>query len=91
MKKNNRLEPEDSICEMASYEQQYLKPIEIDRRQCVYISKRNHGILTSLIRSINQKGLTVGGYIDNHRTPGETQGGDQSPLPPRTQRFIINH
>ena len=29
MKKNNRLEPEDSICEMASYEQQYLKPIEI--------------------------------------------------------------
>lgn len=65
MKKDKRREPEESISEMASYQEQYLKPIEIDRRQCVYISKRNHGVLTSLIRSINQKGLTVGGYIDN--------------------------
>ena len=60
-----RQEPEESISEMASYQEQYLKPVEIDRRQCVYISKRNHKILTALIRSINQKGLTVGGYIDN--------------------------
>jgi hypothetical protein len=65
MKKRVRKEPEETMAEMASYEEQYLKPIEIDRRQCVYISKRNHGVLTSLIRSTNQKGLTVGGYIDN--------------------------
>lgn len=65
MKKKDRKEPEESICEMASYQEQYLKPVEIDRRQCVYISKRNHEVINSLIRSINQKGLTVGGYIDN--------------------------
>jgi len=65
MRKRERKEPEETMAEMASYEQQYLKPTEIDRRQCVYISKRNHGVLTSLIRSLSQKGLTVGGYIDN--------------------------
>ena len=65
MKKDKRTEPEESISEMASYEEQYLKPIELDRRQCVYISKGNHDVLTSLIRSLNVKGLTIGGYIDN--------------------------
>jgi hypothetical protein len=65
MRKRDRKEPEETMAEMASYEEQYLKPVEIDRRQCVYISKRNHGVLTSLIRSLSQKGLTVGGYIDN--------------------------
>lgn len=63
--KKDRNEPEESMAEMASYEQQYLQPIEIDRRQCVYISKRNHTVINSLIRSLNIKGLTVGGYIDN--------------------------
>lgn len=61
----DRNEPAASMAEMASYERQYLQPIELERRQCVYISKRNHTILTSLIRSLNIKGLTVGGYIDN--------------------------
>lgn len=65
MKFRNKKEPEQTMAAMASYEQQYLKPVEIDRRGCVYISKRNHDILSSLIRSINQKGLTIGGYIDN--------------------------
>lgn len=65
MKTKDRKEPEESISEMACYQEQYLKPVEIDRRQCVYISKRNHGVLTALLRSINGKGLTVGGYIDN--------------------------
>ena len=65
MKKHKRTEPEDSISDMASYQQQYLRPIELERRQCVYISKGNHEVLTSLIRSLNVKGLTVGGYIDN--------------------------
>lgn len=63
--KKERKEPEESISEMASYEEQYLKPVEIDRRRCVYIGKRNHAVLTALIRSLNHKGLTVGGYIDN--------------------------
>jgi len=65
MEKYNRKEPEESISEMASYQQQYLKPVEIDRQGCVYISKRNHDILSALIRSINQRGLSVGGYVDN--------------------------
>lgn len=65
MEKTQRKEPEDSMAEMASYTEHYLKPTEIDRRQCVYISKRNHKVLTSLIRSLNHNGLTVGGYIDN--------------------------
>lgn len=63
--KKERKEAEESIAEMVSYEEQYLRPIELDRRQCVYISKRNHAVLTALIRSLNVKGLTVGGYIDN--------------------------
>lgn len=63
--KKERKEPEESIAEMVSYEEQYLRPIELERRQCVYISKRNHAVLTALIRSQNVKGLTVGGYIDN--------------------------
>jgi len=65
MKKNKRKEPEETISDMASYQEQYLKPIELDRRRCVYISKGNHDVLTSLIRSLNVKGLTIGGYIDN--------------------------
>lgn len=65
MKFKNKKEPEETMAEMASYAEQYLKPVEIDRRGCVYISKRNHEILCSLIRLINQKGLTIGGYIDN--------------------------
>lgn len=65
MKFRNKKEPEKTMAEMASYAEQYLKPVEIDRRQCVYINKRNHEVLTSLIRSISRKGLTIGGYIDN--------------------------
>lgn len=65
MKNEEIQEPESAIAEVASYREQYLRPIEIDRRQCVYISRRNHHVLTALIRSLNIKGLTVGGYIDN--------------------------
>lgn len=65
MKKSEKKEIEKSMQEMASYAEQFLQPTELDRRQCVYISKRNHYILTSLIASIHKKGLTVGGYIDN--------------------------
>jgi hypothetical protein len=65
MKPFGKKEPEDSIVELTSYEEQYLKVKELDKRQCVYISKRNHKVLTTLIRSLNSKRLTVGGYIDN--------------------------
>lgn len=53
------------LAQMHTYEEHYLKPIEIDRRKCVYIGNRNHQVLTSLIHSLNIKGLTLGGYIDN--------------------------
>ena len=65
MKKNEKKEIEECMQEMASYAEQFLQPTELDRRQCVYISKRNHHVLTSLIASLHKKGLTVGGYIDN--------------------------
>lgn len=65
MKKDKKNEPEETISDMASYQEQYLKPVELDRRRCVYISKGNHDVLTSLIRSLGVKGLTIGGYIDN--------------------------
>lgn len=65
MKKIERKEPEQSMQELASYAEEFLQPIELDRRQCVYISKRNHRVLSALIASLHKKGLTVGGYIDN--------------------------
>lgn len=65
MKKNKKREVEQDMQEMASYAEQFLQPTELDRRQCVYISKRNHRVLSALIASLHKKGLTVGGYIDN--------------------------
>ncbi|NDV64674.1 DUF3408 domain-containing protein [Bacteroides sp. 224] len=65
MNRFKKKELEESMEKTTSFAERYLKPIELDRRQCVYISKRNHKILTDFIRSLNEKGLTIGGYIDN--------------------------
>lgn len=65
MKPFKKKQPEESMEKTASFAERYLKPTELNRRQCVYISKRNHKILTDFIRSLGEKGLTIGGYIDN--------------------------
>jgi hypothetical protein len=57
--------PEDKIKAPAKYEEVYLKPVEMERRQCTYISRRNHRVISMLIRTLEIKGLTLGGYIDN--------------------------
>ncbi len=33
-------------------------------RQCVYISQKNHQIISTVIRMLGDKDITVGGYID---------------------------
>lgn len=61
-----RQPPEKPGCDgTKEYALRYLQPMEIDRRRCVYISQRTHDVITSFLRSIEGKGLTVGGYVDN--------------------------
>lgn len=65
MKLFEKKQPDDEITALANYEEAYLKPVDMERRQCAYISQRNHRVISNLIRSLEGKGLTVGGYIDN--------------------------
>jgi len=58
-------ESEESMDKTATYAELYLKPVDLNRRQCVYISRRNHAVLSDFIRSLGDKDLTIGGYIDN--------------------------
>ena len=37
---------------------------EAKLRQCVYISKEAHGIVSKIVNTIADKEITVGGYID---------------------------
>lgn len=65
MKLFEKKQPDDEITTLANYKEVYLKPVDMERRQCAYISRRNHRVISNLIRSLEGKGLTVGGYIDN--------------------------
>ena len=47
------------------YAEMYLKKKELKERQCVYISKDVHGIISEIVRVLADKDVTVGGYIDN--------------------------
>lgn len=47
-----------------AYEQKYLKEVTVPLKHAAYISKRNIDIVSTLVRSQNKRGLTVGGYID---------------------------
>lgn len=37
---------------------------ELKNRQCVYISKKAHGIVSKIVNAIADKEITIGGYID---------------------------
>lgn len=42
----------------------FFKRNEFKTRQCVYISQRNHKIISAVVRMLGDKEITVGGYID---------------------------
>ena len=47
------------------YSGMFLKKKELKERQCVYVSKKVHGVISEIVRVIADKDVTVGGYIDN--------------------------
>lgn len=47
-----------------AYEEKYLGEVNVPLKHAAYISKRNMDIVSTLVRSQNKRGLTVGGYID---------------------------
>lgn len=42
----------------------FFKCNEFKTRQCVYISQKNHKIISAVVRMLGDKEITVGGYID---------------------------
>lgn len=42
----------------------FFKRNEFKTRQCVYISRKNHKIISAVVRMLGDKEITVGGYID---------------------------
>lgn len=42
----------------------FFKRNEFKTRQCVYISQKNHKIISAVVRMLGDKDITVGGYID---------------------------
>ena len=60
-KTKKRLIPEGK----GEYSEMYLKKKELKERQCVYISKNVHGIISEIVRVLADKDVTAGGYIDN--------------------------
>lgn len=42
----------------------FFKRNEFKTRQCVYISQKNHKIISAVVRMLGDKEITVGGYID---------------------------
>ena len=51
--------------ENTEYTDMFLKKKTLNERQCVYISKKAHGIISEIVRVIADKDISVGGYIDN--------------------------
>ena len=47
------------------YSSMFLKKKDLNGRQCVYISKEVHAIISEIVRVIADRDVTVGGYIDN--------------------------
>lgn len=46
------------------YRATFLKSSSLKSRQCVYISKEAHGIVSKIVNTIADNEITVGGYID---------------------------
>jgi hypothetical protein len=51
--------------EETDYAAVYLKKKELKTRQCVYISRDMHGIVSRITRMFPDSEVTVGSYIDN--------------------------
>jgi len=47
------------------YAAAYLKKNECEARQCVYISRRIHEIVSGIVRITTNSNVTVGGYLDH--------------------------
>lgn len=63
----NTSEPKSSTRrkkESVNYGDIFFKRNEFKTRQCVYISQKNHKIISAVVRMLGDKEITVGGYID---------------------------
>ena len=63
----NTSEPKSSTRrkkEYVNYGDIFFKRNEFKTRQCVYISQKNHKIISAVVRMLGDKEITVGGYID---------------------------
>jgi len=49
----------------ADYSSLFLQRNELKARSCVYISQNMHFIISKIVKVIDNKNVTVGGYIDN--------------------------
>jgi len=47
-----------------NYGEVYFRRNEFKNRQCVYIGQKSHQILSTVVRMLGDKDITVGGYID---------------------------
>lgn len=53
------------LASAVQYRKLFLQPKIFRTRQCVYISLKNQEIISSLIRMLDDREITIGGYIDN--------------------------
>jgi hypothetical protein len=49
----------------ADYSSTFLQHNELKARSCVYISQKIHSTISQIVKSISEKDITVGGYIDS--------------------------
>jgi hypothetical protein len=47
------------------YSSLFLQRNELKARSCVYISQKIHSTISQIVKSISEKDITVGGYIDS--------------------------
>lgn len=59
-----KAKPEPIRKKRQDYGSTFLKRGELKSRQCVYISKEAHSIVSKIVNIIADKEITVGGYID---------------------------
>lgn len=58
-------QPDMGKVTVSTYRKVFLRPKIFRTRQCVYISLKNQEIISSLIRMLDDREITIGGYIDN--------------------------
>ena len=59
-----KTKPEPVRKKRTDYGSTFLNRGELKSRQCVYISKEAHSIVSKIVNTIADKEITVGGYID---------------------------